>query len=475
MKLQKKISIMQTFRHAFTIVLINLLFFLFILICFLTYCNFHKSKQSFTTSLQPIFSMASTSPSFSPSPTFPSKAPSIETYSPSTYPTSSPHVKVPVTTQRISSAMASMDRNLIDFEKDWNIPTSSSKNTIYVQASYFLRGRAGHLLNDFSTAVILANLFNWKLIVDSNPNSFKATREILDLDKINGKHQKGTCDKLMPTVRLNSTVHTFAYLHFEDMLKEVSEAFEGKRNLEEVCVFLQPVNRTRGTSWRIYLPHLYEWEYLGKIREGTYAKIIAQLRRGLIDIVNYEDHGWTTCAVHVRRGDLGHNGGKKYLTALLDLIDLIATKHNFGSCAFCRVKIFTESEHSEDVFELGCERMKIQGINCTVSSSSLRNDFNQMVTSDILVMASSSVSAWASLLGNHSHVYLIPGFERIGHYIYPQYLPMKYVDFSPVHQQVCFTYQKSHLLPIECSMEGVLPTLKPHFQEWIRERYRSKQ
>ena len=157
----------------------------------------------------------------------------------------------------------------------------------------------------------------------------------------------------------------------------------------------------------------------------------------------------------------------------LDLVDWITELHHFADCTSCEVRMITEPKNSEDVFEHGCERMKLKKINCTVSTSTLHEDFMEMLTSDIFVMSPSSLSFWASILGMHSNVYLVPG-TKTTHWVFAPYLSFNNTDFSSVHlNQMCFAYSEKILSPIECSIEEVVKTFDERFQKHIFQRFSS--
>ena len=52
------------------------------------------------------------------------------------------------------------------------------------------------------------------------------------------------------------------------------------------------------------MPHVYEWEYQGKIANGTYHRIISHIRQGLMDLPKYSHPQTTRLVAHFRRGDL---------------------------------------------------------------------------------------------------------------------------------------------------------------------------
>ena len=85
------------------------------------------------------------------------------------------------------------------------------------------------------------------------------------------------------------------------------------------------------------------------------------------------------------------------------LLDEVARRHDFKNCDSCRFHIITEPDNSEHVFAKACSNLRKNGIKCEVTSTTLLDDFMQMVASDIFVMASSIYTFRTFKIGKFQH------------------------------------------------------------------------
>jgi len=314
------------------------------------------------------------------------------------------------------------------------------------------KGRAGHQLKDTGSALALAIMFGWNYVV--LPDTFKLVKEIIDLDKVTLERQ---CYRKKDSIDLlgrKDFARTFGnWASFEDFIRHMHKRFRAykKRYFKagkwrpgpKLCVDLK-------MNWRVHWPQMYEWESFGYLPKGTYMKAINKLQEGFY----YDPAKWkrpgTTAVVHFRRGDTKvccvhteviDEVNSDLWDATLDLMDVVAERHNFENCDSCRFQLITEPENSEDVFEKGCARLHEKGVSCEVISTTLLDDFMRMIASDIFIMASSSLSYWAALLGKREHVYALSGIQW-PHDVWNGYLMNNVVNTTDMgFQQTCFAYQ----------------------------------
>jgi len=331
--------------------------------------------------------------------------------------------------------------------------------------SYQKKGRAGHQLKDTGAALALAVIFKWNYVV--LPDTFEHAHEIIDLEKVS---LQSFCPRHKDSIdfigRLSFGKSFGNWESFEGFIHHVYKRFRyikkkhfrnGKWHSysKKFCVALK-------TNWRVNWPQIYEWESYGYLPKGTYMTAIKRMQQGFYyDPAKWKKPG-TTAVVHWRRGDtrrccVGSAIIDKVNAVIWEstimLMDEVAKRHDFKNCDSCRFHIITEPDNSEHVFAKACSNLRKSGIKCEVTSTTLLDDFMQMVASDIFVMASSSLSHWAALLGKREHVYLLPGLKA-PHDVWNGYLSQNPVDTTGMgFQQTCFAFSvENHTLyDINCT------------------------
>lgn len=268
----------------------------------------------------------------------------------------------------------------------------------YISYSYVESGRrSGHILKDLFTTVIIAEIFNLKVIYNLD---WKRQQLLLDLPIDSKKYGQKVVD-----IYLEENKWDGISLDDFRLLREEIESAD-----DETCFVC------RGT-YRIHLDQLHRWELDGFVPSGITSRCLSRLQN--LYWSNYTRiKDFMTIAIHVRRGDVADSKHYEYdsmgpgrwsfdyYRELINLLNLKFPKHS--------ITVFSEKLNSEDLLKLP---------NCCIElgdDSHINYHFSKMIRAEYFFPASSSISTWASYLSLGS--VLVPG-KKIKHWNHPALLP----------------------------------------------------
>lgn len=244
------------------------------------------------------------------------------------------------------------------------------------------RGRSGHVLKDLFTTLIMQRLLGARAV----RSRYWQEQKLISSANVN-------C--LLPAPRVN--ILKVAFYQPRNFWQGINwnEFEKFKMHFSRLP---DPCRVTISSVYRIHLHQVKNWEDNGKIEGGSYASLLADLRRLYWgrETIPEPSQKVRKIVLHARRGDVAAPGGLCFNTMgpgkwsaqfYQEKIDCLRKKYPTAS-----IRLLTEKQRSSDLDNIfGAEIDKGDITN-------LSDHFREMVEADLFLPSNSSLSTWAAYL-----------------------------------------------------------------------------